>query len=281
MTPTTFVHVKDSLSDDYVVIRPDNWFQLLRQANGLPIEPANPISDGVYRLINAASGKCVALAMEAEGMAGGPQTIVKQTECADDDAQRFRVTATDSGYTKISALNDETQVLEVEAGPNVAEPGARIILGKDVGGESQQWQPVWESEADYHLIARHSDRCLDVPSGSSEDVTLQQWTCNGASAQAFQFADPVWPPPDDEPPPVDEPPPGGPISPPDGGLPPTMDPPDPTSPPGDTPSRETSGRGQGDGGCSLASSREPGVSPFFALGLLLLLGRRRFRYRAS
>jgi GxGYxYP putative glycoside hydrolase C-terminal domain/GxGYxY sequence motif in domain of unknown function N-terminal len=40
VTPTSFLNVKNSLDGNYVVVRPDTWFQLLREANGLPIDPA-------------------------------------------------------------------------------------------------------------------------------------------------------------------------------------------------------------------------------------------------
>ena len=36
VTPTTFLNVANSLNSDYVVVRPDNIFQLIREANGLP-----------------------------------------------------------------------------------------------------------------------------------------------------------------------------------------------------------------------------------------------------
>lgn len=36
VTPTTFLNVANSLNSDYVVVRPDTAFQLLREANGLP-----------------------------------------------------------------------------------------------------------------------------------------------------------------------------------------------------------------------------------------------------
>ena len=39
VTPTSFLNVKNSLNANYVVVRPDTLFQLLREANGLPIEP--------------------------------------------------------------------------------------------------------------------------------------------------------------------------------------------------------------------------------------------------
>jgi hypothetical protein len=39
VTPTSFLNVKNSLDSNYIVVRPDTWFQLLREANGLPINP--------------------------------------------------------------------------------------------------------------------------------------------------------------------------------------------------------------------------------------------------
>jgi MYXO-CTERM domain-containing protein len=39
VTPTSFLNVARSLSADYVVVRPDHIFELLREANGLPINP--------------------------------------------------------------------------------------------------------------------------------------------------------------------------------------------------------------------------------------------------
>ena len=42
VTPTSFLNVKTSLNTSYVVLRPDHWFQLLRQANGLPADPLAP-----------------------------------------------------------------------------------------------------------------------------------------------------------------------------------------------------------------------------------------------
>jgi len=39
VTPTSFLNVARSLSADYVVVRPDHIFELMREANGLPINP--------------------------------------------------------------------------------------------------------------------------------------------------------------------------------------------------------------------------------------------------
>ncbi|MDR1809162.1 MAG: T9SS type A sorting domain-containing protein [Prevotella sp.] len=39
VTPTSFKNVANSLGDDYVVVRPDHIFQLIREANNLPVNP--------------------------------------------------------------------------------------------------------------------------------------------------------------------------------------------------------------------------------------------------
>ncbi len=44
VTPTSFKNVAASLNADYVVVRPDHIFQLIREANGLPIDPAGTSS---------------------------------------------------------------------------------------------------------------------------------------------------------------------------------------------------------------------------------------------
>ena len=39
VTPTSFKNVANSLNADYIVVRPDHIFQLIREANGLPVNP--------------------------------------------------------------------------------------------------------------------------------------------------------------------------------------------------------------------------------------------------
>src|SRR5262249_24783612 len=129
-TPSSFRNVRDSLDGNHVVVRPDQWFQLLRQANKLRVEPIAPITTGTYRLINDSSGKCVA---RAAGNA------VEQVACADDDAQRWCVTTTDAGFTLITALSDGALRLSVDGG-STAE-GAAVV----VGNATHEWQPVWQS----------------------------------------------------------------------------------------------------------------------------------------
>jgi hypothetical protein len=42
--PTSFLNVANSLSTDYLVVRPDHIFQLIREARGLPLNPLNKYS---------------------------------------------------------------------------------------------------------------------------------------------------------------------------------------------------------------------------------------------
>lgn len=234
VTPSTFLSVQDALGPDYVVVRPDNWFQLLRQANGLPIEPVNRVEQGVYFLINKASGKCVAV----DGLMS-----IAQAACADVDAQRFRVTPTSNGYVTLAPLSAGGQVIDVA--------GGTTILSDDVGSPSQQWQPVWEAADEYHLIARHSDRCLDVPGSTTDDVELQEWTCNGTGAQAFVLTTELPPAPDPTPD-------AGALPQPDAG---------PGSGSGETTTHA--------GGCTIASTTSTGDVALLSFALLLLLARRR------
>lgn len=41
VTPTSFKNVANSLNADYVVVRPDHIFQLIREANGLTTNPSS------------------------------------------------------------------------------------------------------------------------------------------------------------------------------------------------------------------------------------------------
>lgn len=51
VTPTSFKNVAASLNGNYVVVRPDHIFQLIREANGLPIDPGvNPSGEDITNL---------------------------------------------------------------------------------------------------------------------------------------------------------------------------------------------------------------------------------------
>lgn len=187
VTPTSFLNVKNSLSASYVVVRPDNWFQLVRQASGLPIEPIAAPPNGAVRLVNKTSGKCV----DAAGSATANGTVVQQFTCNASSAQLWQLTAVGGGYYEIATANNPAQAWDVTGGPSATGDLAKAELWSYAATTNQQWQIVWEQGNAYHFIARSSDKCLDVPSSSLADaVQLQQFTCNGTGAQAFQIVAP-------------------------------------------------------------------------------------------
>ena len=185
VTPTSFLNVKTSLDANYVVVRPDNWFQLLRQANGLAIEPISPPANGRFRIVNKNSAKCV----EAAGGATVNGTAVQQATCSGTSAQLWQLTSVGGGYYEVAAANNSGQGWDVTGGTGALGDGAKAQLWTYAATTNQQWQAVWEPGNYYHFIARNSDKCLDVPASSlSDGVQLQQFTCNGTAAQAFQIS---------------------------------------------------------------------------------------------
>ncbi|MEW1863162.1 MULTISPECIES: RICIN domain-containing protein [unclassified Streptomyces] len=138
-----------------------------------------------YNLVAGNSGKCV----DAAAAATANGTAVQQYTCNGSTAQQWQLKpATDSGYYTIVNANGAQPAIDVD-GPSTAN-GALIHLWSNGGWSSQEWQPVQESSGSYHFVNHYSGLCLDVPSASTADsVQLQQYTCNGSSAQSFALND--------------------------------------------------------------------------------------------
>jgi hypothetical protein len=150
-----------------------------------PSGTAVPITSGAtYGITNQTSGKCV----DAAASATANGTFVQQYTCNNTAAQQWILTATDSGYYRIATKNAAGQVWDVAGGATATGDGVKVALWTYGSGTNQQWQPSVVSGPYYKLVARHSGRCLDVPSASTADsVQLQQWACNGTGAQSFSF----------------------------------------------------------------------------------------------
>ncbi|WP_433888102.1 RICIN domain-containing protein [Streptomyces sp. CA-111067] len=129
------------------------------------------------------SGKCV----DARAAATANGTAVQQYACNGSSAQQWQFTATDSGYYRIGVSTAPSQVWDV-TGVSTAD-SALAQLWLYGGGSNQQWQPVQESGGAFHFVNRNSGKCLDVPGASAADsVQLQQYTCNGTTAQSFNVS---------------------------------------------------------------------------------------------
>jgi hypothetical protein len=113
VTPTSFLNVKNSLNTNYVVVRPDNWFQLLREANGLPV---NPGTNPNLALNKVATGSAACNANE------GPEKAVNGT--------------TSGGNTdKWCSGAAGTKFLQVDLGSSVSV-GKLVVKHANAGGES-------------------------------------------------------------------------------------------------------------------------------------------------
>jgi hypothetical protein len=145
--------------------------------------PTGPIASGsIVTVKNQNSGKCVDAYFS--GTTNG--TSVQQYTCNGTFAQQWIFTATDSGYYRVATRNAATEVWDVTGGSSA--DGTKIVLWASNGGTNQQWKPVLVAGSFYKLVARNSGKCLDVNQSSTANfVQLQEWTCNGTSAQSFSL----------------------------------------------------------------------------------------------
>jgi chitinase len=135
-----------------------------------------------YQVKNVNSGKCV----DAAGNNTANGTVVQQWTCYNNAAQQFQFVATDSGYYKVVNRNSTAQGWDVNGGTGATGDLVKVQLWNYTGGTNQQWLPVSEGGSNYHFVARHSGKCLDVNAASTADgVQLQQYTCNNSGAQSF------------------------------------------------------------------------------------------------
>jgi hypothetical protein len=142
---------------------------------------APPATGTLFTVVSGNSGKCLDAA--AASTANG--TAVQQYACNSTTAQQWELLpGADAGYYVIVNNNGPQPAIDVD-GPSTAT-GAKIHLWSNGGWSSEEWQPVLQSSGAYHFVSHYSGLCLDVPSASTADGTqLQQYTCNGTSAQSW------------------------------------------------------------------------------------------------
>ncbi|MGS2646281.1 RICIN domain-containing protein [Streptosporangium sp. LJ11] len=140
---------------------------------------------GLTTVISRNSGKCV----DARAAATANGTVVQQYACNGTTAQLWRFQPTSGGFHRVNNGNNDAQAWDVT---NVSTAdSAPVQLWSYSGGNNQQWQAVEEPGGFYHFVNRHSGKCLDVPGASTGDsVQLQQYTCNGTTAQSFSLGSP-------------------------------------------------------------------------------------------
>ena len=135
-----------------------------------------------YEVVNQNSNACV----DDAGTANG--SIVQQWTCSAATNQQWQFQTTDSGYYKVVNRRTTTQSWDITGGAGATGDSVKLQTWAYGGGTNQQFQPVSLGNGFYKLVARHSGKCLDVPGASTANgVQLQQYTCNGTTAQAFKL----------------------------------------------------------------------------------------------
>jgi hypothetical protein len=136
--------------------------------------PTAPIDPGAWFTVTGSDGQCVTAGGTTNGSA------VRSGACTGGDDQRFRFAGTDGPWLRVDS----------EANPNAAldvtdvstSDGAPIQLWTYSGGDNQQWQAVADAGGAYHLVSKHSSKCLTATGGQ-----LTQVTCTGAGNQEFHL----------------------------------------------------------------------------------------------
>jgi glucosylceramidase len=136
-----------------------------------------------YNVVNSSSGKCV----DEANWGTAPGTAVQQWACGTGQHnQQWQFTPTSNGYYRVSPRFAPGLAWDV-TGVSAAD-GATAQLWTYGGGNNQQWLAQSAGGGVWRFVARHSGKCLDVPSASTADgARLQQWACNSSGAQSFRL----------------------------------------------------------------------------------------------
>jgi ricin-type beta-trefoil lectin protein len=157
--------------------------------SGLPqkftfIKQPSPMTslDKWLAVTNRANNLCV----NARGAGNTNGTVAEQNNCTGATSQQWKLEATDSGWYRVANRNAPTLYLDVTGGQSATADATPIQLWGWMSNTNQQWKPVGIGDGSYGLVARHSNKCLDVPNGSSASgLQLQQWGCNETLAQSW------------------------------------------------------------------------------------------------
>ncbi len=152
------------------------------QAGGQVAPPAVPT--GWVNIVSKNSGKCL-------DVTGGPAGTwegdgLQQWACLGETNQEFQLSAVNGGY-KITARNSGLQ-LDVRGGPAALIDGVLVQQWPYWGGANEIWSVSQNADLSFSIVARSSDKCLDVQGISTADGALiQQWSCWGGDNQKWTF----------------------------------------------------------------------------------------------
>ncbi len=153
-----------------------------------PSDPGNgdssaDIANGTYRLTPAHSGKALDLAM-CDTSSG---TNIQQWNWLNNVCQSWTVTHVTGGYYRISPTHGPDKAFDI-AGLSTGD-GANVMIWDWLGNDNQLFRFQSAGTGRWRIIARHSEKCLDVDSFSQDaGANLMQWTCiSGNTNQMFEL----------------------------------------------------------------------------------------------
>jgi endoglucanase len=195
----TFWPATPNISSDSAATIQSDWKQWTT-TNAFALNTSLGISGGVngggggngistsswYNIVNQNSSQCA----DAAGWGTANGTALQQYTCGSQQHnQEWQFTPTSNGYYTVTNRNAPL-VWDVTGGQGATGTGVKIQLWSSGGGTNQQWMPVPLGNGYYKFVVRNSGLCLDTPGASTTAGTqLQQWTCNGSAAQAFQLSE--------------------------------------------------------------------------------------------
>jgi beta-glucanase (GH16 family) len=130
---------------------------------------------GQYTITSNHSRLCLDIA----GSSTANAARVVQNACSSSTSQRFDVLPEAGGSYRLSnALSHQSWDIDAISAAN----GALLIQWPDTTGDNQRFF-VNATNSGYQIVARHSNRCLDVKDWSAgAGGNIQQWDCGGDQA---------------------------------------------------------------------------------------------------
>jgi hypothetical protein len=140
-------------------------------------------SEVYYTLVGEKSQKCLSVA----GASGADEAKVQQQACTSDPNQQWSLNYLGNGYYSLLNRGRGT-ALEVAGGPGATQDGADIQQGQWAHTAHQQWRLLPANDGWVRIMARHSDKAIDLANCGTDDGThVQQASRVDSGCQQFRL----------------------------------------------------------------------------------------------
>jgi Carbohydrate binding module (family 6)/Ricin-type beta-trefoil lectin domain len=141
-----------------------------------------------YEVVNQNSGLCASAA--GGGTANG--TAVQQLACTGATSQLWQFVPVASGEYEVVNENAQSagESWNITGGVSATASGDLLQIWSygGTGNTNALFAATQQSNGSYNFVADNSGLCIDTPGASTASgVQLQQYTCNGTAAQAFNL----------------------------------------------------------------------------------------------